>query len=173
MDETILTSTPPLRAKWALQGTQAVVPIIGDHKRWVLYGTISLRGGLLIHDTPECNQEEFQIHLRMIRSLWRGWKIVLFLDRAPSHKAEGSILLAEELKIALRWLPVACPKLNPMDHLWRHIKGDGVANTPYPSLDERITLVHQYLQDLGPVGWRRKAGLFSEHFWLRKYCTFS
>jgi len=30
MDETILTSTPPLRAKWVRQGTQALVPIIGD-----------------------------------------------------------------------------------------------------------------------------------------------
>jgi transposase len=170
MDETILTLTPPLRAKWALQGTQAVVPISGEHKSRILYGTMSLRGGLLIHDTPECNQEEFQIHLRMMRSLWRGWKIVLFLDRAPSHKAEESIILAEELHIALRWLPVACPKLNPMDHLWRHIKGDVLANAPHPSLDERVVQVHQYLQNLGPAGWMRKAGLFSEHFWLRKYC---
>jgi hypothetical protein len=36
----------------------------------------------------------------MIRSLWRGWNIVLFLDRASSHKAEESIFLAEELGIA-------------------------------------------------------------------------
>ena len=173
MDETILTSTPPLRAKWARQGTQAVVPIIGDHKKRILYGTMSLRGSLLIHDTDQCNQEEFQIHLCMIRSLWRGWNIVLFLDRASSHKAEESIFFAEYLGIALRWLPVACPKLNPMDHLWRHIKGDVLANTPYHSLDEGIAQVHQYLQDIGPAGWMRKAGLFSEKFWLREYCVFS
>jgi hypothetical protein len=143
MDETILTSTPPLRAKWALQGTQALVPIIGDHTRRVLYGTMSLRGSLLIHDTLECNQEEFQIHLHMIRSLWRGWKIILFLDRASSHTAEESLWLADDLGITLRWLPVACPKLNPMDHLWRHIKGDIVANIPHKSLDEAVTQVHQ------------------------------
>jgi transposase len=171
MDETILTSIPPLRAKWARQGTQALVPIIGDHKRRVLYGTMSLRGGLLIHDTPECNQEEFQIHLRMIRSLWRGWTIILFLDRASSHKADASLWLADELGIALRWLPVACPKLNPMDHLWRHIKGDILANTPYQSLDEGVAQIHQYLQAIGPAGWLRKAGVFSEKFWLKEYCT--
>jgi DDE superfamily endonuclease len=100
MDETIVTSTPPLRAKWARQGTQAVVPIYGDHKRHVLYGTMSLRGALLLHDTPACHQEEFQIHLRMIRSLWRGWNLVLFLDRASSHRAEESVCLAQELGIA-------------------------------------------------------------------------
>jgi transposase len=171
MDETILTSIPPLRAKWTRRGVQAVVPIMGDHKRHVLYGTMSLRGGLLIHDTPECNQEEFQIHLRMIRSLWRGWNIVLFLDRAPSHTAEESLFLADELDIALRWLPVACPKLNPMDHLWRHIKGDVLANIPHHSLDECVVQVRQYLQAIGSAGWMRKAGLFSEKFWLRKYCA--
>ena len=92
MDETIFTSMPPLRAKWALKGTKTVVPIIGDHTRRILYGTMSLRGSLLIHDAPQFNQEEFQTHLRMIRALWRGWKIVLFLDRAPSHTAEESIV---------------------------------------------------------------------------------
>ena len=95
---------PPLRAKWALKGTKTVVPIMGDHTRRILYGTMSLRGSLLIHDAPQFNQEEFQTHLRMIRALWRGWKIVLFLDRAPSHTAEESIVLAEDLGMALRWL---------------------------------------------------------------------
>src|SRR6266446_7925470 len=90
MDETMLTSSPPLRAQWVQQGRQAVVPILGDHKKRVLYGTMSLRGGLLVHDTLACNQDECQIHLRMIRSLWRGWNIVLFLDRASSPTAEAS-----------------------------------------------------------------------------------
>src|SRR6266571_1592719 len=70
---------------------------------------MSLRGSVLIHDTDQCNQEEFQIPLRMMRSVWRGWNIVLFLDRASSHKAEEAIFFAEHLGIALRWLPVACP----------------------------------------------------------------
>ena len=173
MDETILTSTPPLRAKWTRKGTQAVVPILGDHQRRILYGTMSLRGGLLLHDTPECNQEEFQIHLHMIRSLWRGWTLVLFLDRASSHTAEESRGLAQDLGIQLRWLPVACPKLNPMDHLWRHIKGDVMANTPCNSLDKGVAQIYQYLQDIGSAGWMRKAGLLSGKFWLREYCTFS
>jgi transposase len=80
------------------------------------------------------------------------------------------MLLADDLGISLRWLPVACPKLNPMDHLWRHIKGDLLANTPQNSLDECVAEVYEYLEDLGPVGWMRKAGLFCEKFWLREYC---
>ena len=78
-DETILTSMPPLRAQWALKGTQPVVAIIGDHTRRVLYGTMRLRGGLLIHDAPQFHQEEFQTHLYMMRSLWRGFTARHFL----------------------------------------------------------------------------------------------
>jgi hypothetical protein len=170
MDETILTSNPPLRATWVHKGIQSTVPILGDHKRHILYGTMSLRGGLIIHDTPKCNQDEFQIHLRMIRSYWRGWRVVLFLDRASSHTADNSVLLAQDLGIQLRWLPVASPKLNPMDHLWRHIKGDVLANHVFESFDESVAEVYQYLQGIGPMGWMRKAGLFSETFWLREYC---
>jgi hypothetical protein len=94
---------------------------------------------VLIHDAPQGNQEEFQTHLEIMRSLWRGWQIILFLDRAPAHTAAESMVLADDLGMALRWLPVACPKLNPMDHLWRHIKGEVWANCPYHSLDEGMT----------------------------------
>ena len=59
-----------------------------------------------------------------------------------------------------------------MDHLWRHIKGDVLANAPCPSLDESVSQMQKYLQDIGPAGWMRKAGLFSEKFWLREYCRF-
>ena len=58
-----------------------------------------------------------------------------------------------------------------MDHLWRHIKGDVLANNASPALDERVAQVYAYLQDIGPAGWMRKAGLFSEKFWLKEYCT--
>src|SRR6266704_1948032 len=93
------------RSRWTITLTLRQKPfqVRGFWRRYC-YGTMSLRGSLLVHDTDQCNQEELQIHLRMIRSLWRGWNIVLFLERAPSHTAEESLFLADELDIALRWL---------------------------------------------------------------------
>ena len=46
-DWTLLRLFPPLRAAWALQGTQATVPITGANAKRVLFGTINLRTGLL------------------------------------------------------------------------------------------------------------------------------
>ena len=42
-DWTLLRLFPPLRAAWALHGTQATVPITGASAKRVLFGTINLR----------------------------------------------------------------------------------------------------------------------------------
>jgi transposase len=158
-------------AAWTDRGKPAVIPITGSRSKRILFGTISLNGGLILHDAEQGTQEEFQSHLHMIRAHWRGWNLILFLDRGSIHTAEDSELLAQELGIEVRWLPIACPKMNPMDHLWRHVKGDVLSNFADQPLSQRIEYVYQYLQDLGPLGWSRKAGLFSEKFWLKEYVT--
>jgi hypothetical protein len=171
MDETVITETPPLRCKYVLKGTDAEVPITGAKGRRILFGTISLNGGgLILNHTENWAAFDFQEHLRLIRSNWRGWNIVLFLDRDSSHTAEESELFADDLDIELRSLPVACPKLNPMDHLWRHVKGAPLANAP-KSLDYRVEFAYNYLQDMGAYDWMSKAGLFSDEFWLKEFVT--
>lgn len=169
-DETFITETPPLSAKWSLKGKQSLIAISGNRAKRVLYGTMSLTGGLILSVSTEWNQLEFQGHLEMIRQSWRGWNLVLFLDKGSPHTAEETRWYAEELEIELRFLPTACPKLNPMDHLWRHIKRDVLANFVSGSLEEDIEEVYQYLQEIGPMGWSQKAGLLSEDFWLKEYC---
>jgi transposase len=123
-DATILTETPPLRAGWAPRGRQATVPITGNRAKRVLYGALSIRAGrLLLDPAARWNQDSFQAHLRHIRRVWRGWRIVLFLDRGSPHTAIKSRALAKALGIALRFLPTACPELNPLEGLWRLAKG--------------------------------------------------
>ena len=55
LDWTLLRLFPPLRATWALKGTQAVVPITGRNAKRVLFGAIDLRTArrvVLIRPTP-------------------------------------------------------------------------------------------------------------------------
>jgi hypothetical protein len=129
MDETILTETPPLWKAWARRGEQALVSITGNRDQRVLSGALHIKtGSMLLYDALYWNQEEVQVFLLMICKLWRGQHIVLFLDRGSPHTAETTVDLADELHIEVRWLPTACPKLNPMDHLWRHRKNDVLPN---------------------------------------------
>ena len=159
---------PPLQAVWAPIGEQACVPIVGEHfARVCLTAVLSLKTGDMIDFvSTEFKQGQFQDVLRLIRSHWRGWHIVLFVDKHSAHTARASRALAAELGIRLRWLPTACSELNPVDHLWRHVKKDVVANQPTPILAETVHNARDYLKALSPRQRLLKAGVLAPKFWL-------
>jgi hypothetical protein len=166
-DATILTETPPLRACWSPAGRQAEVPITGNRSRVVVYGALNpATGGLWLDEAAAWNQQSFQDHLRGVRWLWRGWRVVLFLDRGSPHTAAASRALAAELGIELRFLPTACPELNPVEGLWRHVKGRVLANEPTPDLDDSLGRVCDELFLMPPTERLRLAGVLSGNFWL-------
>lgn len=166
-DATIVTEVPPLRAAWAPIGEQAKVPITGNHKRRVLYGALNPRTGAVCLDRADVwNQDTFQEHLMHMRSTWRGWHIVLFLDRGSPHKAKRSQRLAKELEIELRWLPVACPELNPVEGLWREVKGQVLANEPTPNVEESVERASQHLMAMSRQERLQASGVLSGNFWL-------
>ncbi|WZP01065.1 transposase [Isosphaeraceae bacterium EP7] len=166
-DATILTETPPLRAAWARAGQQAEVPITGNRDRRVLFGAIAVgRGTLRLDRAGQWNQDSFQSHLRHFRPTWRGWRIVLFLDRGSPHTARRSRALAKQFSIELRFLPTACPELNPMEGLWREIKGQILANEPTPELDVSLECAVDHLMAMTGKQRRQTARILSENFWL-------
>jgi hypothetical protein len=166
-DATIITETPPLRARWALKGEPVEVPIIGNRNKQALYGALNIKtGAICLDQAQKWNQDSFQEHLKQVKAQWRGWNIVLFLDRGSPHTAKRSRKLAQELGIELRWLPVACPELNPMEGLWRHLKGTGLANRPTLWMEELMERACRYIHSLSPVERLRKAGVLSGNFWL-------
>jgi transposase len=143
------------------------VPITGNRNKGVLYGALNVKSGAICLDQAlKWNQDSFQEHLRHVKTQWRGWRIVLFLDRGSLHRAKKSMKLSKELGIELRWLPVACPELNPVEGLWRHLKGTALANRPVLWIGEVTERACRYIQSLAPVERLRKAGVLSSNFWL-------
>ena len=129
LDEIILTETPPLYACSGRIGAHVCVPITGHDARGILHGVLKIRRGeVLWLITEEWVQETHQAFLAMIRSHWRGRHLVRFEDRGSPHLAGERLRVASELHIELRFLPRATPELNAMDHLWRQVKGRGLAN---------------------------------------------
>lgn len=148
-------------------GEQAEVPITGNRAKRVVYGTLNVGSGALLLDrAARWNQDTFQAHLRRLRSRWRGWNIVLFVDRGSPHRAKRSRALAAELGIELRWLPTACPELNPLEGLWRAIKGYILANEPTPDLDVSLARAFAHLEAMRPEERLKAAGVLSGSFWL-------
>jgi hypothetical protein len=166
-DATIVTETPPLRACWSPAGRQAAVPITGNRAKRVRYGALSARtGAACLDEADRWNQQTFQEHLRHVRSTWRGWHVVLFVDRDSPHTAKGSRELAEALGIELRFLPTACPELNPLEGLWRYIKGEILANEPTPDLETALDRALDEILDMDPTERLYVAGVLSGNFWL-------
>ena len=169
LDETIICETSPLYCCYGRIGEQVCVPITGNRAKRILHGTINVRRGeVVLLITEEGVQETHQYFLSMIGSHWRGWHIVLFEDRGSPHTAEGSRELAKRLGIQLRFLPRATPKLNAMDHLWRHVKGRALADRKTRAIEESAQKACQYIFDLSPYERLKKAGILSGNFWLTK-----
>lgn len=167
LDETIICETPPLYNCYGYIGKQRIVPITGNRSKRILHGAINIHSGdVVLFISEEWVQETHQHFLKMIRSHWRGWNIVLFEDRGTPHKAEESLYLASKLNIEIRLLPRATPELNAMDQLWRHVKRQALADQPTLSIDNSADLACKYIYDLHPIDRLREGGVLSGNFWL-------
>lgn len=169
LDETIITETPPLYYGYSRIGQQQRVRISGSRAKRIVHGALNVWSGeavLLI--TTIWDQVTHQAFMRIIRSHWRGWHIVLFEDRGSPHTAEDSLELATSLDIQVRFLPRATPELNAMDQLWRQTKPDALANRSTVSIDTSAMQLCDHILDLCPHERLQKAGILSGNFWLAK-----
>jgi transposase len=129
-DWTLLRLFPPLRAAWALQGTQAAVPITGANAKRVLFGAINLcTAHRIVLVRSRAGGADARAFLRELRRRYRAaGTIWLLVDRASAHTADRTQVLAAALGIRLLWLPKQAPELNAMDQLWRDLKRLVAAN---------------------------------------------
>lgn len=167
LDEVIITETPPLYCCYGRLGQQVCIPITGNRAKRILHGVLNITtGDLLLLITEVWDEVTHQYFLQMIRAHWRGRHIIVFEDRGSPHTAEQSVELAAELGIAIRFLPRATPKLNAMDHLWRHVKGRALADRPTRSIDQSADAACHFLLEMPRAERLRKAGILSGNFWL-------
>lgn len=171
IDFTILRWFPPLRHAWAFRGEQAVVKITGQNAKRVLFGAINpVTGHRLVLHRRRARQEDFQAFLRYLRHCYPGRPLWLLLDRAPCQQAAGSQALAARLEMVLLWLPKQCPELNAVDHLWKELKRLIAANRQFRTIDAEVSYAERWFLGLTDREALRKAGILSEHYWLRDFC---
>ncbi len=168
-DATIINERPPLYACYSPIGQQTQVPSDSHQERRVVFGALNVSSGhleLLITRTWEAITWQWFLH--QIRKAWRGWYIVLFLDRGSPHRAAASKQLARKLNIELRWLPTATPELNAVESLWQDGKAKRLANKVSDTVDDAADAFCQYLLELRPDQRLKTAGILSGNFWLTK-----
>ena len=161
---------PPLRAAWAQVGQQALVPITGVNAKRVLFGAIDVhtahRVVLVRQQAGQLDAQAFLVELR--RRYRRAGCIWLLADRAAAHTAGKTLALAERLRIRWLWLPKQASELSPMDQLWRDLKRLVAANRQADSIDALAAEAVHWVLTLTPQQARRKAGMASPRFWLKR-----
>jgi hypothetical protein len=167
-DETDLLLFPPLAATWGKRGVPIPVPISGYNARRVFFGAIALATGHRVVQVQNHQRaENFCQFLEFLRWCYRGRYLVLLLDGDPCHTAFQSQQVADELEIELDWLPKRAPELNGMDQLFRRGKREVSANRQYPDVDQHADRFTDWMLRLSPRQALTKAGILSDHFWLR------
>lgn len=140
----------------------------GFNARRVLFGALNLRTGKrLFLERERQRQEDFEAFLDLVAEHYRGRDVFLLLDEDPSHIGAEVQVLADEYRIELLWLPNRAPELNPMEGLWGQAKDAISANRQYETIEEHVAQFLQYLQSMPDREALKKAGVFSEDFWLK------
>lgn len=165
VDETDLRELPPLRAGWARRGKRFRIPITGRNSKRVLFGALNYQTGHRIMLVRRYNRlADFQAFLDMLKKHYKGRPLSLILDRCSSHVHNRAY--ARKLSIGLIWLPRACPKLNPMEDLWRELKRTVAADRCYADINELAERALRWMLALTHRHALRKAGLLTGKFWL-------
>jgi hypothetical protein len=166
-DETDIVLFPPLRATWARRGQSSNVHISGGNARRVVSGILNVHTGHRLWMVQARQRAvEFRTFLECIHRHYRGRPIALFLDEDSSHTAHASTDYAAILGIQLKWLPVRCPELNPLENLWRVGKGWICANRQYASIDQQAQLFIEKMQSMSSIQALASSGVISGNFWL-------
>ena len=167
-DETTLREFPPLRAGWARRGQQATVVISGRNARRVIVGALNIVTGTLVRVVRAHGRgADVAAGLQALGEPTPGVPRLLVWDNAPPHQARAATTAAVDQEIELLRLPFRAPELNPLEDLWRSLKGVVAANRAYESMGELAERGLGYLDSLSRDDVRRLWGLTSSKFdWL-------
>ena len=79
---------------------------------------------------------------------------------------QASRRLAREYGINVRWLPTACPELNPVEDLWKWLKGTILHNHQPDNFADTLATATDALSSLTNRETKQLSGILSGNFWL-------
>jgi transposase len=167
LDESDFLLFPPLRATWSRRGKSQPVLLTGRNQKSVLFAAFNPKTGrILTAPMPRQTGESFCLFLSLVRGCYRRGKILILLDSDSSHTAAQSLTHSRDLGIELVFLPFRSPHLNPVEHLWRHIKAGVCSNHQFSSIEAEMAAVQKFIHDLPPRSLQVLAGITTPDFWI-------
>lgn len=123
-DESTVSLTPTVGKTWARIGHTPIVRVTGNRGSVNVISAVSPSGKLLFK-VPQgnVNSDEFILFLKQILKEVPRKRILMILDRGPSHRSKKVASFVEETgRLELHFLPTYSPELNPDEYVWERLK---------------------------------------------------
>ncbi len=131
---------------WAPRGIRPYVPSQIVREYTYAYVAVSPHDGTM--DSlilPQVSEQAMSIFLREVSNRHPDEFILMVMDGAGWHRAKA---LSVPANMALFFLPPYSPELNPVEHIWEHIRENGFRNKAFNSIEAVEDQLMQSLQSL-------------------------
>ena len=149
-DEASFPQWGSLGYTWAPAGEQPVVKTSGSRRGYKVFGLIDYFSGKFFHKgiTGKFKSESYSDFLRGVLSQTRKHLIVI-QDGARYHTSEDMQVFFYENKdrLTVYQMPSYSPDYNPIEILWKKIKGKGVHLKYFPTFESLTTKVDEMLRE--------------------------
>lgn len=154
LDETGIRSDATLGRTWAPKGETPIVKTYGQRQSINAISAVSPSGAFWYEVFGKTLNATRFIELLKNFIARRRRPIILVLDGHPAHRAKSVFEYVQDLKgrLEIRFLPGYSPDLNPDEHVWAYLKGNGVKKTP---LRKGESLVARVKKDLAAIASNR------------------
>jgi len=151
-DESRVQLLPLLRAMWHWVGQQVRIPTPGTNVTRAIFGALDIASGRWTYLVRErmC-APDFIAFLEHLLAVYPVGPILLIVDNYGTHSA-GVVRawLLEHPRVRLFYLPTYCSHLNPVEPIWRQLKGTLAANRLYDRIATLVDCVDTFFLAMTP-----------------------
>jgi transposase len=149
LDEMRLSSQATPMRVWAARGQTPCIPLLSQRDWVVFYGALDVRTGREIAlPAPTTNRIMTANFLMVLLMLFPHDPLIILLDNASWHwGGDVQLLLLQNPRLHLLYLPTACPDLNPQEQVWKAARFNVSHNHLYPDLTSLTDAMEAYLAE--------------------------
>lgn len=121
---------------WCKKGIRPSVPCHYIRQYCYAYGAVEpLTGESFFLILPSCDTVCMNLFLERLSKAYADDAILLCCDNAAWHKSKG---LKIPENIVLFYLPPCTPEMNPIEQIWKELRGRGFRNEIFSTLDDVV-----------------------------------
>lgn len=95
---------------------------------------------------PYANTEMMSLFLQEVSEDFKDYFVIMLIDRAGWHMSKN-LRVPENIRLIPQ--PPYSPELNPVEHVWEHLREKATSNKAFKSLDQLQDTLCHHLYELG------------------------